>query len=82
MAVTSPTNQCSYTHRQIARCFHRLYKSLLSPLFGSACRFHPSCSDYALEAIEKHGWICGGWHAFCRLVRCHPWSPGGPDPVP
>lgn len=79
MTVGSPSN---HKPRRVARCFHTLYKTLLSPLFGNACRFHPFCSDYALEAIEKHGWIRGGWYAFRRLSRCHPWNPGGPDPVP
>ncbi|WP_200774240.1 membrane protein insertion efficiency factor YidD [Thermosyntropha lipolytica] len=47
-----------------------------------SCRFYPSCSNYALEAIEKYGAFKGGWLAFKRILRCHPWHPGGYDPVP
>jgi len=58
------------------------YKLLLSPFFGSQCRFYPSCSSYAREAIEVHGSIKGTWLAVMRILRCGPWHPGGPDPVP
>jgi putative membrane protein insertion efficiency factor len=68
--------------RPIARLFHALYKCTFSKLFGSACRFAPSCSDYALEAIEVHGWVRGGLLALRRILRCHPLNPGGFDPVP
>lgn len=60
----------------------RLYKLLLSPFLPAACRFYPSCSQYAAEAIEKHGTLRGGILAAKRLVRCHPLDPGGVDPVP
>ncbi|PKF72760.1 membrane protein insertion efficiency factor YidD [Pseudomonas fluvialis] len=60
----------------------RLYQYLISPLLGPRCRFHPSCSHYAIEAIERHGTLRGGWLAMRRLGRCHPWHPGGYDPVP
>jgi hypothetical protein len=60
----------------------RLYKLLLSPFLPPACRFYPSCSQYAAEAIEKHGILRGGILAAKRLVRCHPLDPGGVDPVP
>jgi putative membrane protein insertion efficiency factor len=69
-------------HRPIVRLAHRLYKALLSPLIGNVCRFEPSCSDYALEALERHGLWCGAKLAIARVLRCHPWNPGGPDPVP
>jgi putative membrane protein insertion efficiency factor len=59
-----------------------LYQYLLSPLLGVNCRFHPSCSHYAREAIEKHGACKGGWLAIKRLARCHPWGGSGDDPVP
>jgi putative membrane protein insertion efficiency factor len=58
------------------------YRLLLSPFFGGRCRFYPSCSEYAREAIEVHGSLRGSWLALKRLVRCGPWHPGGPDPVP
>ena len=60
----------------------RFYKIFLSPFFPSACRFQPTCSVYAYEAIEKHGAIKGSWLGFKRLLRCGPWTPGGYDPVP
>lgn len=60
----------------------RLYQVTLSPFIGNQCRFHPTCSAYALEAIEQHGAIRGSWLALRRLGRCHPFHPGGFDPVP
>jgi putative membrane protein insertion efficiency factor len=60
----------------------KAYRYLLSPLLGSSCRFHPSCSDYAAQAIDKHGAVHGGWLALKRIARCHPWHPGGYDPIP
>jgi putative membrane protein insertion efficiency factor len=60
----------------------RAYQYLLRPMLGSSCRFYPSCSDYAREAIERHGAIRGVWLAVKRVGRCHPYHPGGFDPVP
>ncbi len=60
----------------------RGYQLLLRPLLPRSCRFHPSCSNYALEALTVHGARRGGWLALCRVCRCHPWHPGGFDPVP
>ena len=60
----------------------QLYRYTLSPLLGVRCRFEPSCSVYAIEAIRGHGTVKGGWLAARRLSRCHPFHPGGHDPVP
>ncbi|MBT8051287.1 MAG: membrane protein insertion efficiency factor YidD [Gammaproteobacteria bacterium] len=60
----------------------RSYQVLLSPFLGNHCRFTPSCSTYAMEAIEKHGALKGGWLALKRIGRCHPLCDGGYDPVP
>ncbi|MBW2107392.1 MAG: membrane protein insertion efficiency factor YidD [Deltaproteobacteria bacterium] len=60
----------------------RIYQYILSPIFTPSCRFHPTCSEYAYEAIERHGACQGTWMAAKRLLRCHPFHPGGFDPVP
>lgn len=60
----------------------RMYQVLLSPLLPAACRYVPSCSNYAIEALERHGAVRGGWLAVKRIMRCHPFRPGGYDPVP
>ncbi len=60
----------------------RAYQYSISPLIGPSCRFFPSCSEYAVEAVSRHGVVRGGWLALRRVGRCHPWHPGGFDPVP
>ena len=72
--------------RQAPRVFAiavvRVYQLLVSPLFPPSCRFSPSCSSYAITSLERHGLLKGGWLALRRTARCHPWNPGGYDPVP
>jgi uncharacterized protein len=70
------------TPRSVALAALRGYKRFVSPLLPPACRFSPTCSEYAAEAVEKHGVLRGGTLAVGRLVRCGPWHPGGYDPVP
>lgn len=60
----------------------RFYQGAISPLFPAACRYQPTCSQYAVEAIQKHGAIKGGALAIKRICRCHPWGGSGYDPVP
>ena len=60
----------------------RLYQILLSPYMGRQCRYTPTCSNYALEALQKHGLLYGGWLAVKRILRCAPWGGSGYDPVP
>jgi len=68
--------------RRLGMLLIRAYQAVLSPLFPPACRFTPTCSAYALTSVERYGLIKGGWLAAKRIGRCHPWSPGGYDPVP
>ncbi|MDH5409131.1 MAG: membrane protein insertion efficiency factor YidD [Gammaproteobacteria bacterium] len=60
----------------------RLYRLILSPFVGQHCRFHPTCSEYAIDAVHQHGTFKGSWLAARRLSKCHPWHEGGLDPVP
>ncbi|HEY0590489.1 MAG TPA: membrane protein insertion efficiency factor YidD [Thermoanaerobaculia bacterium] len=60
----------------------RTYKRFISPLLPPACRFEPTCSVYAMQAVSRHGALRGSWLAVRRLARCHPFNPGGWDPVP
>jgi putative membrane protein insertion efficiency factor len=60
----------------------RGYQILVSPLLGANCRFHPTCSEYALSAVSRHGVLRGGRMALVRILKCHPWHAGGVDPVP
>ena len=60
----------------------KAYQLVLSPFFGQQCRFYPTCSQYAIEAIQKHGALRGSYYTVHRLCRCHPWCDGGHDPVP
>jgi uncharacterized protein len=67
---------------RLALALIRGYQRFLSPFLGPSCRFHPTCSAYAVTAIERHGLVRGGWLALRRIGRCHPFSAGGHDPVP
>ena len=69
-------------HRRIVMLVLRVYRLVISPLFGPSCRFFPSCSNYAEQAVREHGVIKGSALAVARLCKCHPWHPGGYDPVP
>ncbi|MCA9065469.1 MAG: membrane protein insertion efficiency factor YidD [Planctomycetaceae bacterium] len=58
----------------------RCYQIVLSPVLGRHCRYHPSCSRYYILAVRKYGAVSGSWRGFLRIMRCHPWFPGGYDP--
>jgi len=60
----------------------KIYKKTLSLFIGNSCRFYPTCSTYAIDAIEEHGSLKGSWLMIKRIIRCHPLNPGGIDPVP
>ncbi|MEK9825732.1 MAG: membrane protein insertion efficiency factor YidD [Methylotenera sp.] len=60
----------------------KMYQWLLSPFFGQQCRFYPTCSQYSIEALQKHGALLGSYYTLRRLSRCHPWCNGGHDPIP
>ena len=60
----------------------RFYQKFISPLKPPTCRFYPSCSEYTYQAVARYGLVKGGWLGIKRLSRCHPWNPGGYDPVP
>jgi putative membrane protein insertion efficiency factor len=67
---------------RLLRTAVRGYQLLLRPVLPASCRYHPSCSAYALEALGRHGAVKGSWLAVGRIARCHPWAEGGVDPVP
>ena len=66
----------------VLRALLHVYRRLLSPLFPRVCRFYPTCSQFARDAVSEHGAITGTRFTIARLARCHPWNPGGYDPVP
>ena len=72
----------SITLRKVPVGVIKLYQTLLSPMLGPTCRFHPSCSHYAVDAITEHGMIKGSWLSIKRILKCHPLNDGGYDPVP
>lgn len=79
---SSPTQPLAALPQRLLILLVRGYRLLLKPWLGSACRFEPTCSAYALEALERHGAAAGSYLAARRLLRCHPWCDGGCDPVP
>ena len=68
--------------QQLILLIIRGYRYLISPILGNHCRFYPSCSCYAIEAVQRFGPLQGSWLSARRLLRCHPWHEGGVDPVP
>lgn len=74
--------QGQYTMKFLLIGLIRVYRLLISPLFPPSCRFQPTCSQYALDAVERFGSIRGSWMAIKRILRCQPFHPGGYDPVP
>jgi putative membrane protein insertion efficiency factor len=68
--------------RNVGVVLLRVYRAVISPLYGEVCRYYPSCSAYALGAIQEHGLIVGSFFAARRVLRCHPWAEGGIDDVP
>ncbi|WP_408641190.1 membrane protein insertion efficiency factor YidD [Salinimonas marina] len=60
----------------------KFYQWCISPMLGQRCRFHPTCSFYAIDALKTHGFVIGGWLSCKRIIKCHPLHPGGYDPVP
>ncbi|MEO6941826.1 MAG: membrane protein insertion efficiency factor YidD [Terrimesophilobacter sp.] len=68
--------------RNVCVVILRAYRAVISPLYGDVCRYYPSCSHYALNAIQEHGVVKGIWLGTRRIARCHPWAAGGVDDVP
>ena len=68
--------------RNISVLVLRLYRAVISPLYGDVCRYYPSCSSYALQAVQRYGVVRGSWMGIRRIARCHPWALGGVDDVP
>ncbi len=68
--------------RNISVLVLRIYRAVVSPLYGDVCRYYPSCSSYALQAIQRYGVLRGAWMGLRRIARCHPWAAGGVDDVP
>ncbi|MDJ0928450.1 MAG: membrane protein insertion efficiency factor YidD [Gammaproteobacteria bacterium] len=80
--MESPASRRTSPAAALALSMIRGYQRFLSPLLGARCRFLPTCSSYSLEAIQRHGLCRGGWLSLRRILRCHPFSDGGYDPVP
>ena len=74
--------KCGVFTAELLIFFIRIYQKVISPLFPACCRFQPTCSHYAVEALKKHGFFKGSILTVRRIAHCHPWCPGGYDPVP
>ena len=68
--------------KKVALSLIRFYKRFISPMLPPSCIYHPTCSEYTYQAIDKYGLVRGGWLGFKRILRCHPFARGGYDPVP
>lgn len=80
--MTTPLQAALLLPRNVAVLLLRGYRTIVSPLYGDVCRYYPSCSAYALGAVQEHGVVVGGALAARRIARCHPWAAGGIDDVP
>lgn len=78
----SPIESLVVLPRTVVTTLIRGYQRFISPAFPPQCRFTPTCSSYALTSVERYGVLKGGWLSLRRIARCHPWHPGGHDPVP
>ena len=78
----STLNPIAWFFRAVFRVLIKGYQWLISPVLPGNCRFYPTCSSYALQALDAHGPLKGGWLGVKRILRCHPWNDGGYDPVP
>ncbi|MEI3376940.1 MAG: membrane protein insertion efficiency factor YidD [Coriobacteriales bacterium] len=82
MTVGSLLHHVSSVPRRLAVSMVGFYRKYISPMFPPSCRYVPTCSEYAMIALQRYGFIKGSWMAIKRICRCHPWHPGGYDPVP
>jgi putative membrane protein insertion efficiency factor len=82
MAVNSESSRRPPIVTNVLVLLVRAYQRAVSPLFPATCRYVPSCSEYAAQALTRHGPVRGVWYAAARILRCHPWAEGGEDPVP
>lgn len=76
------TATLTYLPRRAVMGLIRFYQRFISPMLPASCRFYPTCSSYALTSVQRFGVLRGGWMGMCRIARCHPFNPGGYDPVP
>ncbi len=82
MSVPRPVQVVFAIPKRIALGMVGFYRKYISPMFPPSCRYVPTCSEYAMIALQRYGFIKGSWMAIKRICRCHPWHPGGYDPVP